>query len=47
MIGIAPCSDPKTSVSCGNATQGWSWQSDWKLAGAPSADPRVEGRNAA
>lgn len=30
-----------------NATQGWSWQSGWKLAGAPSADPRVEGRDAA
>lgn len=30
-----------------NATQGWSWQSGWRLAGAPSADPRVEGRNAA
>jgi len=24
-----------------NATNGWSWQSGWKLAGAPAADPRV------
>jgi 8-hydroxy-5-deazaflavin:NADPH oxidoreductase len=24
-----------------NATNGWAWQSGWKLAGAPAADPRV------
>jgi 8-hydroxy-5-deazaflavin:NADPH oxidoreductase len=24
-----------------NATNGWSWQSGWKLAGAPAADPRL------
>jgi NADPH-dependent F420 reductase len=24
-----------------NATNGWSWQSGWKLAGAPAADPRI------
>jgi hypothetical protein len=25
-----------------NATNGWSWQSGWKLAGAPATDPRVD-----
>jgi NADPH-dependent F420 reductase len=25
-----------------NATNGWSWQSGWKLAGAPGSDPRVD-----
>ena len=25
-----------------NATNGWSWESGWKLAGAPATDPRVE-----
>jgi hypothetical protein len=30
-----------------NATNGWSWQSGWKLAGAPAADPRVAQRDAA
>lgn len=30
-----------------NATQGWSWQSGWRLAGAPAADPRLERRDAA
>jgi hypothetical protein len=24
-----------------NATNGWAWESGWKLAGAPAADPRV------
>jgi 8-hydroxy-5-deazaflavin:NADPH oxidoreductase len=30
-----------------NATNGWAWQSGWKLAGAPATDPRVERREAA
>jgi NADPH-dependent F420 reductase len=30
-----------------NATNGWSWQSGWKLAGAPAADPRIARRDAA
>ena len=25
-----------------NATNGWDWESGWKLAGAPASDPRVE-----
>ncbi len=29
-----------------NATNGWSWESGWKLAGAPATDPRIT-RNAA
>jgi NADPH-dependent F420 reductase len=24
-----------------NATNGWSWQSGWRLAGAPAVDPRI------
>lgn len=30
-----------------NATNGWSWESGWKLAGAPASDPRVAHRDAA
>ena len=30
-----------------NVTNGWAWQSGWKLAGAPATDPRVARRDAA
>jgi hypothetical protein len=30
-----------------NATNGWTWQSGWKLAGAPASDPRVARADAA
>ena len=30
-----------------NATNGWTWESGWRLAGAPSADPRVTSDHAA